>query len=214
MAAFSKFSDLIREVKEQLNRNDDATVSKIPFWYKKAHDVLDRVLRHPAAEKSLFYTIAIGDKEIPIPTNLLELKLIRIVDTNKVIYWRTLETLNDVPLDDNYPTGFARLGNRYLLNTSAKKPIQIEYSYFVTPNVLVNGEDTNLYLIAAGDIIMALICSYGFAYLANNEEGAYWESQAMSMLATLNEQIEREKIAGSSLIFWGGIGDSEYSPYY
>lgn len=207
--AFNNFGELRAAVETYLDRNDELVLSKIPLWANMTHDVLDRLLRHPAAEKTLNYVIRPGDKNIPIPTNLLELKLIRVAETGEVLYWRTLETLADLPLDSNLPTGFARLGNVYVINRAPTRDVNIQYSYFVSPTRMKESGDTNLYLVAAGDAMLYYILKEAHAYLTNFEESQYWEQKAIECLNQLSMQIEREKEAGSSLIYWGGLDNVE-----
>ena len=105
---FNNYSELIAKVKLYLDRNDAETIDQIPFWVNAVEGQLDRVLRHPAAEKFMYYTLEAGQESIPTPKELLELKLLRNAETKEILYWRTAETIYDPPYPVEYPTAFYR----------------------------------------------------------------------------------------------------------
>lgn len=200
MSNYTTVSDLYADVQLYMNRNETSIVNKIPLWVRMAEDELDRRLRHPATEAVLTYTVTQGTDRIPAPANLAELKYIRIPSVKRILYRRSIETLYELPLDDQLPTGFASVSNSYVLNIVAPADTVFEYNFYMTPSKLSTSNASSVYLVQCGDILLYLALSFGFAYDQNPEESAYWRSTAEQALAMLNEQINREQISGSTLI--------------
>lgn len=200
MSNYTTVSDLYADVQLYMNRNEASIVNKIPLWVRMAEDELDRRLRHPATEAVLSYVVQQGSDRIPAPTNLAELKYLRIPELNRVLYRRSIETLYDLPVDDEFPTGFASVSNQYILNLAAPANTTFEYTFYMTPSKLSLANASSVYLVQCGDILLYLALSFGFAYDQNPEESNYWRGTAEQALAMLNEQIQRESMSGSTMV--------------
>lgn len=200
---FNNYGELIDKISQYADRNDAETINLIPFWVNQVEDVLDRELRHPAAEKFMVYNLPAGQDSIPTPKQLLELRTLRNMETKEILYWRTPETIYDPPYPVDYPTAFYRRADRYVLNMPAKQPLQIEYVFYTTQPKLVNPGDNNLYLAACGDILMYMALAQLFQFIENDEEANKYQAMGQAALAQLQSQIVRESKSGSSLVFNG-----------
>lgn len=200
MSAYNTVSELYDDVQKYLDRNESSIVNKIPMWVHMAEDELDRRLRHPAAEMVQSYVVKAGYDYVPAPRNLLELKSLRLVDEGRTLYRRSLETLYELPKSDEKPLAFASRANYYILDKTVKVDTTIEFIYYTAPDKLGNENSANLYLVACGDFLLYVALSNGFAYDANPQESAYFRQLAEASLATLQDQINRESMAGHTLV--------------
>ena len=198
--SYSTVSELYNDVQLYMNRNEASIVNKIPMWVNMAEDELDRRLRHPANEALVEYQVIKGQRQIPAPANLAELKFIRVPDADRILYRRSIETLFDLPIGDDYPTGFASVSNQYVLNFEAKQDFLVEYCFYMVPDKLSNQNASNTYLTLCGDLLLYLTLSEGFSYDMNLEDSAYFRQKAEKVLADLEEQIKKEERSGSTLV--------------
>lgn len=196
------YKDLTNDVKNYLNRTDEDTLSRIPTWIHLAQDMLDRILRHPAAETVLRYPVKVGVGVIPIPTNLLELKHLRNATTGEVLYRRSLETLYETPLNSKFPTGYSRKGHEYVLNKAAEEEFEMEVIFYTSPLKLSKPSDYNLYTLQCYDMLMYYALAEGFAYLIDTAQSQYYQQKAETSFSMLQESIRREEYSGSTLVYF------------
>lgn len=196
------YKDLISDVKHYMNRNDEDTLSRIPTWIYLAQDILDRTLRHPAAETMLRFPMTTETNVIPIPTNLLELKSVRNGATGDVLYRRSLETLYLTPFHSLYPTGYSRCGAEYIVNKKPEVPFEMEVIFYVAPPKLTKPTDRNLYTSQCYDMLMYYALSEGFGYLLDSEQSQHYLQKAETSFRLLEESIRREEFSGSTLVYF------------
>lgn len=196
------YKDLMTDVAHYLNRTDQDTLSRIPTWIHLAESQLDRILRHPAAETVIAYTVPVGDDYIPVPRKLLELKQLRNAKTGEVLYRRSLETLYSTPLHSDYPTGYSRKSVRYILNKEVTEPFDVEIIFYAAPDHLAKPLDVNLYTMQCYDTLMYYAIAEGFTYLHDNESAQVYNSKAEVSFNMINQSIQREEFAGSTLVYF------------
>lgn len=206
MPAFNNVQELYDSVKDYLDRDDISFTKKIPLWVGMAEDELDRRLRHPASETVFEYTVQKGQDVIPAPANLSELRTIRNKKTNRVLTKRYPETLYMEPLPDEEPTSFMSRANFYVLNMPVKEDTTFEYVFYIIPDRLGDKHGSSLYLEALGDFLLFVALEHGFTYGAADSEAAYFRGLAERSLANLQQQINNESIAGSTIF---NFGDTE-----
>lgn len=199
------YKNLLIDVKMYLNRDDEDTLSRIPMWIDSAHDVLDRMVRHPAGETNAMFTMKAGTDIIPIPTNLLELKHLRIPETGTVMYRRTLENLYDDVGRSELPTGYSRKVNWYILNKKVERDVVFEVIYYTAPTKLKEPGDINLYTVQCYDILLYYTLAEAFAYLLNSEESNLYGQKASQAFEMLKSALDREEHSGSTLVYLGDL---------
>lgn len=203
MSAYKNRGELVQDIQKYMNRSEPHIVKKIPQWIHMAEDMLDRVLRHPAAIQTLNYSMREGDQEVPAPDKLLELKTIKVKETGDTLFRRSIETLADGDRSNEYPVAFCSQGEKFILDKPAPKDMDIQLIYFEATEKLKTDSDTNLYLFYCGDILLYYALSEGFGYDNNQAEAQYWEQKAVQSFTALEQQIEKEKVAGSTLVNMG-----------
>ena len=213
MATYSNVSDLYSAVQAYMGRNETGIINKIPLWVSFAEDELDRRLRHPAAITTQEYTVSGKSSTIPAPESLLELKSITQLPSLQPLLRRSFESLFQppYPTQKGMATAFASHGGEFILNEVMGEDTVFQVSYYASPLKLSTNNPENLYLSACGDFLLFTALAHGFAYDTNAEESQYYKLMAEAVLSTLSEQIQREDLAGSTLVTFA---NSDYLETY
>lgn len=211
MAQYDNVSELYTDVKQYVDRNEATFISKIPEWVNQAENELDRRLRHPAAEVISTYTVLAGNRSIPAPRQMSEIKSIRSRSTNSILYRRSYETLYDVQNNSQYPIAFASIANQFYMDITCSENVTYEFVFYTVPDKLTLSNSNNFYLAVLPDFLLYVTLEQAFIFDGQPEQAVYWRQMAETQLALLNEQIKRESYQGSTLIAWG---DSARNDYY
>lgn len=212
MATFNNVQELYDSIKDYLDRDDSSFTKKIPLWVSMAEDELDRRLRHPASETVFEYKVQKGVDVIPAPANLSELRTIRNKNTNLVLTKRYPETLYMEPKPCKEPTSFMSRANYYVLNMPVVEDTTFEYVFYIIPDRLGDQHGSSLYLEVLGDFLLFVALEHGFTYGAADAEAAYFRGLAERSLANIQQQINDESIAGSTIFNFGDM--SQLERYY
>jgi hypothetical protein len=186
--------DLKNQIKDYLNRNDARYDANLLSWIHKAHDHLERVMRHPEAVGRVMYTVQRGFNWIPLPENVLEVKFLINAATKEVFYRASVETMEP---EQNW---FSLVGDRILLPQTASVPVKYEIHYYRSVPKPTSDDESNLYLIQLFDWFLYYALSEAFAYDANPSESAMYAQKADAILSAMLAQIQKHNWSGSTFI--------------
>lgn len=211
--AISNYGELKTLVESYLNYGDTSVTNSIPMWIKFAHQELNRTLRTPAQEEVIYHTVlapvlpaTTGITQLPVPTNMMELKRMYYGDTFETIDLIDLEMLPQMKYDysdisyDSRPVHIARNGDYWLLSRPAIEGNVIYITYYADVIDLVDDIDTNVFLEQAGMVLLYRSVAEGFRFLENIQMADYWMSKAVEELKIIQDHADRSENSGSVIV--------------
>ena len=207
---FNKYEELLAVIKSYVNRTDTEVTEKFNLWVSMAHDDLDRDLIHPALQVRVEYTTDTETTKLPIPANLTRLHVLRINDSNDVIHRATSETLHYVTDSKPFPTKFAQLRDQLVLNRSVPKGTTFEYIYNISPPVLKEPGDSNVYLTSCGDYLLFSTVANALQFVGDIESAMLYGQRAAAALQAVKEQLKNETLGGSTRVYFTSNSAGDY----
>lgn len=207
---FKNYGDLVDTIKSYINRTDNDVIGKIGMWTRMAEGVLDRELRHPALDVKVEYVLLAGLSELPIPRDLNTLHSLRIKENNFLLYRATHETLYDNTDGYGFPTKYAQIRNKYVMNRAVAKDTAIDYVYRTSPEVMTNTDHNNVYLTSMGDFLLYYALHEAFVFIENTESAQMYRMKADDILRSVKVQVESEELSGSTRVYFGDDLDNDY----
>lgn len=199
-----------------LNRDDEETAAQVPTFINMAEKQIYRNLRIPEMEGEREYHLREGDTFIYVPTDILELKQIYIIDKLETITdadgiviqkggsgreYRATRTSYDKLLDLPELSGdlcyFARHVERYYFKNLPSNDLKVRVSYYRDPQELINGTDTNYLLTVAPELLLFTALKFGSMFNKDIDAETMWERKAAEVFIQLQTQADQTEWSGS-----------------
>lgn len=185
-----------------LNRRD-YTSSLLDVWIDDAQRRAQRIVRIPAMERIIDYTIdtytnIAGHPGIIIPSDFLELinlsvddEVLRRADLNSV---RKLESLTS-----QSPKLFARQGSRWRLGPPPETDAVIRIHYYADNPALVLDTDESTLSLVAPELLIYGALSYACDYFLDKRKQSF-EQVFMGVVQDLQAQALRDELSGGAVV--------------
>ena len=189
--AITTYSELQSAIGRWLHRSDLA--SAIPDFITLAETRFNRDLRINAMETQTSVSIAAGAISFPIPSDLIDLKLLT-VNINSVEYPLRYRNLIDVIPDGGgkgTPQFYAGQGNTYRISPVADAAYTLNVYYCARIPALTDAAPSNWILTNAPDVYLYGSLIEASPYLIDDARTALWKSAydiAVQMLQTKNDE--------------------------
>jgi hypothetical protein len=182
-----------------LNRRD-VTQSQKDAWLRQGIERAQRVLRVPAMEKAVVYTVPSNYDGLTIPSDFLQLINIKatLASGRKITLVR--KPLDDVELalmTPGDPAIFARENGKWLIGPKPTTGSVLRVNYYGEFDGLVADGDENILSI----ICPTLAIYGGLAYAGkptNDRRAASWEEAFNTTLSELHEQADDDELSGGA----------------
>lgn len=207
MAAITNYGELKDKIESYLNYGDESVTQNIPLFVEIAIDELNRVLRTPAQETTIFHTVVVDDLvTLPIPINLLELRRIYYGDTYETVDLIDLElfpqakyTYSDISVDSR-PIHFCRDGGVWRLTRPAVMGTTFYITFWVDTPQLVDDTDTNVFLEQTPQALLYRAVAEGHRFLENFPAADYWMQKATEEYLLVQDHADRAENSGSVIM--------------
>lgn len=186
---------------EGLLKRRDLTTTQRDAWLQMSITRIQRILRVPAMEKSVTVdTVSeTQDGNIPIPSDMIELKAITIdADPTQPrdLQARALREVIQSRVNVGTPTMYVRRGASYVLGPYPTDGITIRIDYWSEFDALEDDEDENTLSIIAWDVIV-----YGALVLAADwfidKRVDKFKEQYAQMMMELQNQADRDELTNA-----------------
>lgn len=198
----TNYGELKTAVQTWLNRRDDVTIQRIPYFINFAEKSFTRLVRLPYYE-SLNYMV-MGDKRpyIELPPDFLSLKHLMVnehamtrVDNETFmrINRRNRDTLQ------HQPYYFTRMGTKIITYPTLKEGDFVQMIYNRDIPEMKDDTDSPYSLIIAPDVLLYLSLQHASIFLRDNDQEKYWGAKATEAAQFVMTQLDEAEWSGSSL---------------
>ncbi len=203
---------LKQEVEAWAFNSNPKFVQHVPMFIKMAERDLQRILRMPAQETEVKQTIV--DNRITIPTDLIELKSIRICG-GKTVHQTTFELLRDeraeAPLDGSVMhrdcLKFARHRNTYefnqpianevrdKLNNIIEQGTDVTVLYYRNIEPMTADSDCNVFLHLTPTLLLYTALQHGAMFARDDDSLNAFSQAAAEELREVQVQLEGSELS-------------------
>lgn len=208
MNEISNYGELKVAVKDWLNRRDDATIQRIPFFINFAEKSFSRLARLPYYETQV--TMVVGSvasgghfDHIQIPPDFLSVKTLMVNDHAMTrVDNETMLRLNAREQSTPYhnsPYYFTRIGSRIITYPELQTGDFVQMIYNRDIPEMKQDTDCPYSLIIAPDVMLYLSLQHASVWLRDNEQEQFWAAKAQEAAQNVMVQLDEAEWAGSTL---------------
>tara|TARA_B100000989_G_C19505352_1_gene456247 strand:+ start:665 stop:1306 length:642 start_codon:yes stop_codon:yes gene_type:complete len=197
--ALSTYADLQTSIADFANRSDLG--SKIPSFIQLVEARLNREIFSRFQHKRVTANTTSGDPFVSLPTDLREIKTIRINSNPRVVLANM--TLNN--LDITYssasggtPVAYAIVSDNIKLSHTPSSVIELEMIYSAQISALSDSNTNNVILLRHPDVYLYGALMHLSTYLLDETKARSYDELYTRAIQEINTSLDKEKF-GSSL---------------
>lgn len=193
------YLEMKTEFSALLNRRD-VTQAQKDAWLRQGIERAQRVLRIPAMEKSVVFTVPADYDGLTIPSDYLELIDIKVTlrtGRKKKLVRRSLDEVECAAMCPGEPECFAREGGKWVLGPTPTTGTILRINYFGEFDGLVDDTDENILSIICPTLALYAGLTYAGKPINDKRAGA-WEEAYETTLAELTEQAADDELSGGA----------------
>jgi hypothetical protein len=193
------YLEMKTEFSALLNRRD-VTQAQKDAWLRQGIERAQRVLRIPAMERSVLFTVPSDWDGLTIPSDYLELIRLKVTlgSGRKVNLTRKSEDeVEAAALHSGDPSIFYRQGGKWIIGPTPTTGSVIRIDYYGEFDGLVEDTDENILSIICPTL--ALYAGLTFAGKPiNDKRGPAWAEAYQTTLDELHEQADDDELSGGA----------------
>lgn len=190
--AITTFSELKTAVANSLARTD--LTSNIPDFISLAEARLSRELETRDQEKRATATLTASDEFISLPTDLREVRSVKLTTTPNTV----LEYMSPTSLDNSYPTGgtgkpvaYSIVGSEMKLRPIPDSAYTAEIIYIGSLSALSDSNATNVMLTRHPDAYLTGALVEAYLYLMDDQRAQLYDQKFSRIIEEIRKDEQR-----------------------
>jgi hypothetical protein len=193
------YLEMKTEFSALLNRRD-VTQAQKDAWLRQGIERAQRVLRIPAMEKAVLFTVPSDYDGLTIPSDYLELIDLKVTlgsGRKRKLTRKSLDEVECAAMTPGEPAIFAREGGKWVLGPTPLEGTVLRINYYGEFDGLVEDTDENILSIICPTL--AIYAGLTFAGKPiNDKRTPMWEASYTQTLDELHEQADDDELSGGA----------------
>lgn len=198
----SNYGELKNAVRDWLNRTDQKTLDKIPYFINFAEKQFTRLIRLPYYETAVQFNVEFDRDWIDLPPDFLAVK--HLVVNDRICTRVDNETFlrlgsNNTPTMNNKTYFFTRVGSQIKFYPTITSGDFIQMIYHRDIPEMKEDDDAPYPLVIAPEVLLYQALTHASMWLRDNDQVQFWSSKAQEAVSGLQQQLDEAEWAGSTL---------------